>query len=459
MAQRQAMPDVIVVVPGIMGSVLARGGQEVWGVGVGTVAANLRRLGSPVRELALPDGIGNGEPDDGVTATRLMPSAQLIPGFWNLIDGYTELVRSLEARFDVTRSTDDQAGNLVLFPYDWRLSNEVNGRRLAVVVDRALDRWRQAGHPEAKLIFICHSMGGLVARWYIEVLGAKSRTRKLITMGTPFRGAINALENLANGFSPGIGPLRLDLDHTLRSFPSVHELLPTYPCVSSGGTDLADLLSIDIPNVGLAAIKVARGFHQRLADEVGAATSYQVHALKGILQPTSQTARIEGRIVRPIRQHSGEDYGGDGTVPRVSAHPPEWKSEEKCIYLAQKHGALQGDGGALDQLYGILTEKPLRFLADAVKVGLDLPDLVPAGQALQVRSKAEPHTPTLALSAGIVSEHGTTMGQRLMQLVGDEFVASFPDLPPGAYRVTVSSASRVHFVAPVSGLTLVWEEA
>ena len=42
--------------------------------------------------------------------------------------------------------------------------------------------------------------GGLVARYYLELLGGWQSCRALITLGTPFRGAVDALHSLANGY-------------------------------------------------------------------------------------------------------------------------------------------------------------------------------------------------------------------------------------------------------------------
>src|SRR5262249_1730718 len=47
-------------------------------------------------------------------------------------------------------------------------------------------------------------MGGLVARWYLEHRGGAAITRKLSTLGTPYRGAAKALEQLVNGVHPQV---------------------------------------------------------------------------------------------------------------------------------------------------------------------------------------------------------------------------------------------------------------
>ena len=75
----------------------------------------------------------------------------------------------------------------------------------ARIIEPALERWRAQGGPyaDAQVVFVCHSMGGLIARWYIEQCGGAEITRKLITLGTPYRGAARALDQLVNGAHHG----------------------------------------------------------------------------------------------------------------------------------------------------------------------------------------------------------------------------------------------------------------
>ncbi|WP_454131014.1 esterase/lipase family protein [Kitasatospora aureofaciens] len=92
--------------------------------------------------------------------------------------------------------------NFLEFPYDWRLDNRIAARRLTETVERALHEWRQhTGNPAAKVIFLAHSMGGLVAaRYYLEALEGWRDCRALFTFGTPYRGSLNPLGFLANGY-------------------------------------------------------------------------------------------------------------------------------------------------------------------------------------------------------------------------------------------------------------------
>lgn len=43
-----------------------------------------------------------------------------------------------------------------------------------------------------KITFICHSLGGIVARLYLQELGGARRTEQCITLGAPLRGTYNA---------------------------------------------------------------------------------------------------------------------------------------------------------------------------------------------------------------------------------------------------------------------------
>jgi hypothetical protein len=131
MIQPQPMGDVIVLVPGILGSVLVKNGREVWGASGQSVIGNLVTFGRAIRGLKLDPGIGQGDPKDGVSAPRMLPRLHMIPTFWKA-DGYGKLTERLSRTLALTPALDDQPGNLVEFPYDWRLSNQLNAQRLPV---------------------------------------------------------------------------------------------------------------------------------------------------------------------------------------------------------------------------------------------------------------------------------------------------------------------------------------
>jgi pimeloyl-ACP methyl ester carboxylesterase len=291
MPQQQPMSDVIVLIPGILGSVLVdKNGTELWGASGSSIARNLLTFGKALNALALPQGIGHGDPEDGVTTPRVLPSLYMVPTFWKA-DGYGRLVQHLKERFTLTPATDGQAGNLLEFPYDWRLSNQLNAQRLSDKVVPLLERWRQSSNnPNAKLIFICHSMGGLVARYFLEALGGRDLTSKLITIGTPYRGSIGALDALVNGLVLGLGPIGVSVDKLVRSFPSTYQLLPTYDCLDVGDGELRKLNGSDLPNVDKKDVAEALAFHSRIADAIETNPRYETFAIKGIDQPANRAS-------------------------------------------------------------------------------------------------------------------------------------------------------------------------
>jgi len=471
MVERQPMSDLVVIVPGITGSVLQVDNEDVWALSGRAVMNGVVSLGRSVARLKLPDGFGDtlpekegeGEPADGVEATKLMPDLHVIPGLWSPIKGYSALSTFFTSRFSMTPATLQRPGNLMEFAYDWRLSNAVNGRRLAAEALPLLEHWRkQAANPDAKLVLVCHSMGGLVARWFLEVVDGWKNTRTLITIGTPFQGAIGALEALANGVSFELGPFRRDLSQLVRSFPSAYELLPTYPCLDVGGSNVRRLSEVSGLGLNAKMLASATLLHTRIAEKVQsrADRGYDIVAVKGVMQPTAQSARTSLRGIEPIRSYKGVDQGGDGTVPRPSAHPPEWDSESTgyTVGASQRHGALQDSEGVHAQLFMKLTTGNLGRFMGGEGVGLDLPHLLVAGEPLWVEVTAAEST--LALNATVTphDDPRPVMSPQLLTNIGaGRYRTEFADVPPGTYEVKVRPAAPTGQISPVSDITIVWD--
>lgn len=453
---RQPMTDLIIVLPGILGSTLSRNDHEVWGLSVGGLARNLWSLGQNYKDLELPEDIGDNEPNDGFVATGLMPTTVMIPELWK-VDGYTGLVEYLEARFDVRRPAKDHAGNLIEFPYDWRLSNRLSGQKLHDVAHPALERWRkETKNPEAKLILIAHSMGGLVSRWFLECLGGKDVTRYLITLGTPYRGSINAVTQLCNGLTKKLGPLQFSLDTVVRSLPGLFQLLPTYDCVEGPGGTLSSVDKVALPNIRAAAVADALAFHAQIAAKVSTTPSYEIFVLKGAEQPTAQSVKFSQNAAVPLNIYDGKDRFGDGTVPRMSSHPPEWGNDAAAGYFGLQHGSLPADPDIYRQLYGILTSANLSKLMGGTKLGLEMPDVIESGEALDIQVRAEDGDPNLTLEVELAGEDGKKSVTNLPPSGGGIYRASVKDLTPQGYTATVRSYGPIP-VSNVTAPTLVWD--
>src|SRR5579884_199639 len=291
--------DLIVVLPGIMGSTLRADGHLIWAPSAGTILRTITTFARSIPRYALPEDVGDEHPGDGVEPAGLMPDLHALPGLWTPVKGYDRLLAHLEklGHQRVHPDPDAPPGNLLPVPYDWRLSNRYNARRLARIVEPALQRWRAQGGPyaEARLVFICHSMGGLIARWYLEHEGGAEVTRKLITLGTPYRGALKALDQLVNGvtLTLRLGRFGENLTAFARTLPSLHQLLPEYACIDRDG-NLLKTTETPIPNLRTRALSDAMDFHARLhrSEHSRPASLTATHALLGTGQPTATTARL-----------------------------------------------------------------------------------------------------------------------------------------------------------------------
>jgi pimeloyl-ACP methyl ester carboxylesterase len=454
-----AYADVVVVIPGIMGSTLVdREGREIWGLAPGTLVRGLLTLAHGVRQLRLPDGIGDEHPADGVTAGALLPDLHVIPGIWAISVGYSRLVTHLKAAHSLVEfdpAHPERPANLVPFAYDWRLSNRYSAKRLKSVVEPVLARWReQPGCGEAKLVIIGHSMGGLVARWYLDREDGAAHTRSLITLATPHRGAASAVDRLVNGVRKGLGSFAFDLTGVARSLPSLHQLLPEYACVDDG-KQLRKLHDTGLPEVSSALVADGIAFHDEL-DLPVRPDGYDLYPLVGFRHPTATTVRLTGDGARMVRTIDGADEKGDGTVPRLSAVPKGLGSGGGAaqLYADDTHTALPGNKAVLDQIDGILTARRVEHLAPEFPVGVTVDELFVAGEPVTVRAEVEDRT--IVVYAQLVdTDTGAILDTARLRPEDDSLAIAFHDVPPGAYQVRVGSGQPPRLRDPVTAATLV----
>jgi pimeloyl-ACP methyl ester carboxylesterase len=451
--------DVVVLLPGIMGSVLQRDGEDVWAFSKGAVVRGLFSRGGSIKKLKLDDDPHDVDDlGDGVTAPRLMPDLHAIPGFWK-IDGYEKIGNRIRQGLGVTPGQ-----NYFEFPYDWRRDNRVAARQLARKSHEWLQAWRTtSGNADAKLVLVGHSMGGIVARIFLELMDGWKDTRVLVTFGTPYAGSVNALEFLANGFRKGIGPIGIDLTDTLRSFTSAYQLLPVYRCLETpGGGELARLRDVDsLGEIDVTKVRAAAELHAEVrqavdthrANDYDGTGGYGLRPLVGDFQPTRQSARFDGDKVTALRARGGVDEGGDGTVPKVSAVPHElldgWTN---VSFYAEVHASLQNFDPVLVQLFSLLRNLSIDtdgVYAVAARLSVDLEDLFFVDEAIVVR--ARPEFPVDGLEAVVVSVETEEEVKRvpLVEDADDWLAADLGPLAPGDYRVTVRAPASVDPVTDV----------
>ena len=71
-----------------------------------------------------------------------------------------------------------------------------------------LGRFVEREVPHGRIDLVCHSMGGLAARWYLQALGGDARVDHLVTLATPHHGtylAANAPSELLVELAPDGG--------------------------------------------------------------------------------------------------------------------------------------------------------------------------------------------------------------------------------------------------------------
>ncbi|WP_030156167.1 esterase/lipase family protein [Streptomyces sp. NRRL S-244] len=434
---RTQVTDLVVVLPGILGSRLADAdGRAVWDLSGPALLRGLRGFGRSVGALRLPKDIGDGDPGDGVVPVGLMPDLHALPGIWHPVDGYTDLLRWLERHF--TLSVSD---NLLTFPYDWRLSCRHGAERLKGRIDLELERWRASApeRREARVVFLCHGMGGLVARHYVERLGGHGITRRVITLGTPHRGSVRALADLVEGEhgERAAGP---DLGPFARSLPSLHQLAPDYACVEGPG-GLAYVRDLPgLPGVDEALLADAARFH---ADLRSAPPRAGLYAIAGTGQPTATTARYAGDRLTLL---TGAD--GDGTVPRLGGGPGPGTPYASCTPYEQ-HGSLQNNRAVREALRGLLGDGP-PLPGDAAadpadRLGVRVLPVLPAGVPYEVTVTA-PDDARLLMAELRPADGGRPASRALRSLGGGRYGVAFPPPEPGAYRLSVGPVTALSVI-------------
>ena len=365
--QKTQMKDIVVILPGITGSVLQKDGKDIWGFSSEVILNFIKSRGKSLDALRVEQDDSDAEDlGDGIKAVRLVEDAS-IPGLVKILDGYTQTTKMITENFsniiqgDIYHDPDDKAANFYHFPYDWRRDNRASAKILKKWLDIRLKCWREhSGNQNAKVILLAHSMGGLVSRYYLEVLEGWQDCKALFTFGTPYRGSLNAVDFLANGYKKAF----IDLTEAMRSMNSVYQLMPRYKALQIGNDFYRVAQSpVQLPNIDLVKAKDALAFHDEIDDAADANKNNSIYRhsfvtcpIVGVIQPTKQVAELLDGVITTSenlptwlsdRSHLAD---GDGTVPQVSAIPVQMGDIEALSlvdYIAETHGALQNQPDTL----------------------------------------------------------------------------------------------------------------
>lgn len=378
----------IIAMPGLMGSKLRdrESDKLVWGAfdrtGISPETSDgFRLISLPVGdgELPLARLVDAVEPDGVLDRARIsllgIPiELEVYAGILGTlgVGGYVD--QSLGLGGDIDYGTDHYT--CFQFPYDWRRDIVESARLLHRFLDEKRAYVRQqylerfgVDRPELKFDIVTHSMGGLVTRYFLrygsqdlpadgslpELTWAGARyIERVIFVGTPNAGSVNALQNLVMGRE--IGPfVPLYPPALVGTFPSAYQLLPRSrhglvvwdKDVNDPVTDLFDPALWERLQWGLAApgsedkLAVLMPERMDLAQRRARALRFQAQLLRrakafmaaidrpaspppglelflvaGDGHPTPEYASIDPRTGELSIISSGE---GDGTVLRTSA--------------------------------------------------------------------------------------------------------------------------------------------
>jgi len=309
---------------------------------------------------------------------------------------------------------EENGGNFFTFPYEWRDSNKVNAVELKAKIQKIKN---ETDRP--KVDIVAHSMGGLLAREYIESTYYQNDIDQLITIGTPHLGAPKDYMTWEGGEFMGFESVALkyffnqeakengydSIFHYIRGRPmsSVQELLPVYDYLYDDNGSDYDL------RTGYPANYPRNEFLENLNKREKTAELADTTELSNIVgKQDRQTTTISGYNV--VNADMGElwEYGyphgfevpwvgdqglrksdGDGTVPLYSAEA-EQIPFDKTIYFQSRHNGLPTDTqkDILEILIGIRPENEVRewkiddILISLVFSPVDFQIISPSGERL-----------------------------------------------------------------------------
>lgn len=286
---------IVIFIPGIMGSRLRYTPTDeiVWPGKLTDMLGRFSRLDELMSDDIKADGIIEN---------------------YGIVPQYSDLIVFLE------NSGFERDKNLFIFAYDWRKENELAAQGLSKLIEEIVGKTKSV-----KITIIAHSMGGLIARYYLES-GKFSKKAgfenvdNLITLGTPHRGAPLALTGiLGQDRKAFLAPDQVKKLAADERFTAVYQLLPPAD-EKFVWNDMPNLPAYDIfeeknaksLNLSPAGVRSNIEFYKSLK---GASTnSARYFLFVGSRQKTAASLKFDNDIQQGIRKHEVE-YSGDGTVP------------------------------------------------------------------------------------------------------------------------------------------------
>jgi len=238
-----------VIVPGIMGSGLLRPDQtRVW--------LNLRNAVGQYN-ISLPFALPLAESRDELRPGSLLGIEHRLPRLFGFTE-YFDLLELLEAAGFVPANKTGGRGLVHhVFAYDWRRDLIESVRRLDETLEALADA---RGDRDTRFNIVGHSMGGLIARYYLRYgtaepdpampvtwAGAR-RINSIVLVAVPNAGSIHSLEAMLYGNRVGLSYTTLAASVIAR-MPSVYQILPPRGAPALLGADGKEI-DVDLHDIG-----------------------------------------------------------------------------------------------------------------------------------------------------------------------------------------------------------------
>lgn len=268
----------VIVIPGILGSKLVDQdySHSVWGdfgknFAHPNAGENLRKVALPMQMRKKLHQLKSTTKSDG-SMRFVTGNIAGLPIQINAYAGLMEamgigtgnmggLLNKLEDYIDDSRFE----ANAFEFSYDWRRSIDENAIELGRFIQQVTRflRMYRGNHNPVKFDIVAHSMGGLIARYFLRYgeqllpgdgslpcsnWAGSAQIERVVIIGTPNGGSLFALERLVTGLpsnpvTPGYDPV------VLGTMPAVYQLLPRVRHKTFRRLDTddpaADFLSVD----------------------------------------------------------------------------------------------------------------------------------------------------------------------------------------------------------------------
>ena len=384
-AQAEAFDrNPVIVIPGLLGSRLIDqdSGRVTWGAFTGESVDPANPSDARILTLPMMQGTNITELQDQVAAAGVLDRLEInLHGLATERRAYLNILRML----GVGGYRDEELGSsgaidygnrhftCFQFPYDWRHDNVLSAKHLHdFVIEKSeyirRERLKRTGVDQpVKFDIVAHSMGGLIARYFLRYGGQSlpadgslpelnwagtEHVERVVMIGTPNAGSVKSLKTLLEGVHPA--PLLPTYEPAhLGTMPALYQLLPrprhAAVMLKDQGTalnlydinvweqfgwgmlseDQDALLSALLPKIAdktqrrtiardhvQKCLARAQSFHAALDQPATPPAGVELHLFAGDAFPTPakmlinpQSGKIDEIFTQP----------GDSTVPRTSA--------------------------------------------------------------------------------------------------------------------------------------------